>query len=297
MAQRSSRETPCEALLPHASYGVGMPPTPVDPVSALADVRAVLLDLDGVLYVEDEPIAGAAEAVRELRRAGLALRLVTNTTSRPRRMIVERLKRLGFGVAAGDVVTPAALAVRHCLQQDRRRVALVMNEAVKEDFAELDEVATGAEAVIVGDLGSAFGYDVLNRAFRAVMDGAQLVALQKNRFWLTPDGLSLDVGPFVAALEYATGRQAFVVGKPAAGFFATVLDELGVQPTAAVMVGDDVESDIGGALRAGLSGVLVRTGKYREDAVRASGIHPSAVVDSIAGIPALLQTDRRTPAR
>jgi HAD superfamily hydrolase (TIGR01458 family) len=208
-------------------------------------------------------------------------------------MIVERLERLGFDVAAADVVTPAALAVRHCLRADRRRVALVMNESVKEDFAELEEVASGAEAVIVGDLGSAFGYDVLNGAFRAVMDGAELVALQKNRFWLTPDGLSLDVGPFVAALEYATGHEAFVVGKPAAGFFATVLGELGVEPAAAVMIGDDVESDVGGALRAGLAGVLVRTGKYRAGAVRASGVHPTAVVDSIAGVPALLQSVSR----
>ncbi len=268
-----------------------MPSTPGDPDNALAGVRAVLLDLDGVLYVEDEPIAGAVDAVRRLREAGLDLRLVTNTTSRPRRMIVEHLERLGFDIAAGDVVTPAALAVRHCLEADRRRVALVMNDAVKEDFAELEEVAVGTQAVIVGDLGSAFGYDVLNRAFRSVMDGAQLVALQKNRFWLTPDGLSLDVGPFVAALEYATGREAFVFGKPAAGFFATVLGGLGVDPTAAVMVGDDVESDVGGALGAGLAGVLVRTGKYREDAVRASDIHPTAIVDSIVDLPALLRPD------
>ncbi len=268
-----------------------MPPTPADPGNALADLRAVLLDLDGVLYVEDEPVDGAVDAVARLREAGLTLRLVTNTTSRPRRMIVERLERLGFDVRAGDVVTPAALAVRHCLQADRRRVALVMNESVKEDFAELEEVADDAQAVIVGDLGPAFGYDVLNRAFRTVMDGAQLVALQKNRFWLTPDGLSLDVGPFVAALEYATGREALVLGKPSAGFFATVLEELDVEPKAAVMVGDDVESDVGGALGAGLAGVLVRTGKYREDAVRASAIQPTAVVDSIADIPALLGSD------
>ena len=268
-----------------------MPSASADPGNALAGVRAVLLDLDGVLYVEDEPVAGAVDAVAGLREAGLALRLVTNTTSRPRRMIVERLERLGFDVGAGDVVTPAALAVRHCLQADRRRVLLVMNESVKEDFAELEEVAEDPQAVIVGDLGSDFAYDVLNRAFRAVMDGAQLVALQKNRYWLTPDGLSLDVGPFVAALEYATGREALVLGKPSAGFFATVLAELDVEPTAAVMVGDDVESDVGGALGAGLAGVLVRTGKYREDAVRASAIQPTAVVDSIADIPALLGSD------
>ncbi len=273
-----------------------MPPTSGDAVNLPADVRAVLLDLDGVLYVEDEPVAGAVDAVRSLREAGLGLRFVTNTTSRPRRMIAERLERLGFGLATGDVVTPAALAVRHCLQGGRRRVALVMNEEVKEDFTELDEVTTGAQAVIVGDLGSDFGYDVLNHAFRAVMDGAQLVALQKNRSWLTPDGLSLDVGPFVAALEYATDREAFVIGKPAPAFFATVLDELGVEPAAGVMVGDDVESDVGGALRAGLSGVLVRTGKYREDTVRASGIRPTAVVDSIADIPSLLQPDSAASA-
>jgi len=255
---------------------------------ALTDVRAVLLDLDGVLYVEDDPIPGAVDAVRRLHDAGLVVRMVTNTTSKPHREIVERLDRLGFGADAAAVVTPAALAVRHCVAQDARRVMLVMNEAVKEDFTELEETATGVEAVIVGDLGSAFAYDVLNGAFRALIDGAELIALQKNRFWRTPDGLSLDVGPFVAALEYATGREALVVGKPARAFFTSVLDEIDVEPPAAVMVGDDVESDVGGALQAGLAGVLVRTGKYREDAVRASGIEPTAVVDSLADVPALL---------
>jgi HAD superfamily hydrolase (TIGR01458 family) len=144
-----------------------------------------------------------------------------------------------------------------------------MNEDVKRDFAELEETADGAQAVIVGDLGSAFGYDVLNRAFRQVMEGAELIALQKNRYWLRADGLSLDVGPFVAALEYATGQEAYVVGKPTRGFFAQVLDDLGVAPQSAVMVGDDIESDIGGALDAGLQAVLVRTGKFRENRVRA----------------------------
>jgi len=117
---------------------------------------------------------------------------------------------------------------------------------------------------------------------------ADLIALQKNRYWLRADGLSLDVGPFVAAIEYATGREAHVVGKPASGFFDGVLGELGVSAGAAVMVGDDVESDIGGALRAGLAGILVRTGKYREEQVRESGLQPTAVVDSIADVPKLL---------
>ena len=163
-----------------------------------------------------------------------------------------------------------------------------MNDEVKRDFAELEQADERADAVIIGDLGSAFGYDVLNRAFRQVMAGAELVALQKNRYWLTADGLSLDVGPFVAAIEYATGREAFVVGKPSLGFFELVLGDLGVPPASAAMVGDDVESDVGGALRAGLAGILVLTGKHRRGAARAAGVEPTATVDSIRDLPALL---------
>ena len=254
----------------------------------LLHARAVLLDLDGVLYVEDEPIEGALEAVAALRDRGLRLRFVTNTTSRPRRDILARLERLGIPVPERELVTPARLAVEHCLAAARRRALLLMRDEVKADLAGLQEVREGADVVVVGDLGEDFGYRVLNQAFRELLAGAELVALQKNRYWRTPDGLSLDVGPFVAALEYATGRDAVVVGKPASAFFATVLAGLEVGPADAVMVGDDVESDVGGALRAGLAGVLVRTGKYRPEAVAASGVEPTATVDSIADVPTLL---------
>jgi HAD superfamily hydrolase (TIGR01458 family) len=258
---------------------------------AAARIRAsaVLLDLDGVLYVGDEPVAGAHAAVGALRDRGLALRFVTNTTTRSRADTIDKLGRLGFAVGEPEVVTPAALAVAHCRERGHRRVALIMADAVKRDFAGLDEVGAHADAVIVGDLGEGFAYAPLNLAFRLVMDGAELIALQKNRFWMTPDGLSLDAGPFVAALEYATGQDAFVVGKPAAGFFASVLAGLGVGAGEAVMVGDDVESDVGGALAAGLRGVLVRTGKFREDRLRASGVRPTAIVDAIGDVPALLE--------
>ena len=129
---------------------------------------------------------------------------------------------------------------------------------------------------------------MLNRAFGNVMDGAELIALQKNRYWMRPEGLALDVGPFVAALEYATRSDALVVGKPSRDFFATILAGIPAAAQEAVMVGDDVERDIGGALAAGLRGVLVRTGKFRADALVASGVEPTAVVDSIADLPRLL---------
>lgn len=251
---------------------------------------AILLDLDGVLYIGDTPIAGAQAAVEELRKQGLRLRFVTNTTAHSRSETIRKLRCLGFAVAGEEVITPAALAVDHCAERGHRRAALLVAESVREDFAALEEVAgeTGADAVIVGDLGESFGYEPLNRAFRLVMEGAELVALQKNRYWMTPEGLSLDAGAFVAALEYATGREAYVVGKPAAGFFASVLAGLGIAAGDAVMVGDDVESDVGGALRAGLAAILVRTGKYREDHVRSCGIAPTAVVASVADVPGLV---------
>ena len=249
--------------------------------------KAILIDLDGVLYVDDNVIGDAREAIGRLRDLGLGLRFVTNTTARSRDRTLEKLARLGSLVAEHELVTPAALAVKLCHEHGYRRVALIMNEEVKTDFADLEE-DDEAEAVIIGDLGSAFGYDVLNHAFRQIMNGAELIALQKNRYWMRADGLSLDVGPFVAAIEFATGREAYVVGKPARGFFDGVLAGLGVPAGAAAMIGDDVDSDIGGAIGAGLAAILVRTGKYREQQLHESGIQPTAVVNSIADVPRLL---------
>ncbi len=270
------------------------PPTPWD-VDRPA-VHAVLLDLDGVLYVGDRVIPGAVEAVARLRELVPAVRFVTNTTTRSRVTIRRQLGELGFPAGEDELLTPATLAVRHCREHGLHRVALVMNDAVAEDFAELERADEHVDAVIVGDLGEAFAYEPLNRAFRLLMDGAQLIALQRNRFWLTPDGLSLDAGAFVAALEFASAKTATVVGKPSTAFFDAALNSAGASAAEAVMIGDDVESDIAGAQRAGLRGVLVRTGKYREDHVRASGITPDATLGSIAEAPGLLTGDRRRGA-
>jgi HAD superfamily hydrolase (TIGR01458 family) len=249
----------------------------------------LLVDLDGVLYVEDEPIPGAVDAVRDLRASGLRLRFVTNTTSRPRAAIVERLARLGFAAEPAEVLTPAALAVEHCRRRGHRRVALLVREAVKADLAGLEEVAEGpADAVVVGDLGRGFTPDRLDAAFRQLVDGAELVALQRNRCWMTPDGLALDVGAYVAALEYGAACEATVVGKPAPAFFAAALADMGIAAARAAMVGDDVESDVGGAQAAGLAGILVRTGKYRAEAVRRAGVEPDLTLPSIAAIAGAL---------
>jgi len=251
----------------------------------------LLLDIDGVLHVGDEPIAGAIEALGELRAATAGVLLVTNTTSKPRRAIVERLRGMGFDVADDDVITPARMAVRRCRDRGHESVLMMIPDGLREDLADLREAGEDEVpgAVVLGDLGPGFTEATLNAAFRALIGGAELIALQHNRYWRSADGLVLDVGAYSAALEYAAGVEATVVGKPSARFFADALALLGVDAGSALMVGDDVEADVGGALDAGIEAVLVRTGKYREDAVRASGIEPTATIDSIAELRALLR--------
>jgi HAD superfamily hydrolase (TIGR01458 family) len=255
---------------------------------ALEGVEGLLLDLSGVIYVQDEVVPGAAEALERFRAAGVAIRLVTNTTMRPRRSIIERLQRLGIESDPSELLTPATLAASRCAEAGYESVSLVVLDELREDLEGLEQRGDSVDAVVVGDLGEGWDYEVLNRAFRQLMDGAALIALQQNRYWETAKGLSLDAGPFVAALEYATGQEAEVVGKPSPAFFELALGELGVSADRAAMVGDDVEADVGGAMEAGLAGILVRTGKYRVDLVEESGIEPTATVDSIADVPGLV---------
>jgi HAD superfamily hydrolase (TIGR01458 family) len=245
----------------------------------------LLIDIDGVFHVGSDPIDGAREALDAVRARGMPFRLVTNTTSRSRRLVVERLTKMGFDITPAEMLTPAALAVRFCQARGYERVALHVAPALREDLEELGDLSDGdVEAVILGDLGADFTYARLNAIFRQLQEGAELVALQRNRVWQREDGLALDAGPFVVALEYAVGREAIVTGKPSPAFFEAALRELGADAAATAMIGDDIEADIGGALDAGLDGVLVQTGKFREDAVRASGIKPTLVLHSIADL-------------
>jgi len=247
----------------------------------------VLLDIDGVLYVGDEPIAGAHGALRELRHLSGGLRMLTNTTSRSRREVREHLLKLGFDVSLEEVLTPAAMAERYCRERDFGSVTVLVSEGLREDLAALASTPLGAhpDAVILGDLGDGFTPEVMNAIFRAMMDGAQLVALQHNRYWRRADGLALDVGAYAAALEYATGTEAVTVGKPARAFFEAAMADMGLER--GVMIGDDIEADVGGAMVAGLAGILVRTGKYHESALTAR-VTPTAIADSIKDVPSLL---------
>ncbi len=257
--------------------------------SALRPV-ALLLDLDGTLYTGGAPIPGAPALLTRLRSRGVPFRLVTNTTSRSRGMLVERLRGHGFEAQPEEIFTATLAGAAAVRAAGHRVVAPFLPPAALEDLAGL-ELSGGVagtarsrpDVVLLGDLGQGWSYALLQDAFEHLMAGAELVALSRDRYFQQGDALTLDAGPFVAALEYATGRTARVAGKPSPDFYAAALASLGVSGPAA-MVGDDLWSDVEGAQRAGLSGWLVRTGKFREELLRSSGIRPDRILSSVAAL-------------
>lgn len=241
--------------------------------------KGVLLDLGGVVYVGGEALPGAVEAVERLRDAGLGVRFLTNTTRQPRSALRGKLETLGLKARLEEIFMPA-VAARDRLLREGLAAHLLIHPALSEDFAGLPDGEP--RAVVIGDAGRYFTYDTLNAAFRALQQAEAFYALAKNRVFKDEDGeLSLDAGPFVAALEYATGRGATVLGKPSEAFFHGAVESLGCEPDEAVMVGDDVEADAAGARAAGLAGILVRQGKYRDGDETRVDRAPTTVLDDL----------------
>lgn len=249
-------------------------------------MRGILFDLDGVLYDGERPIAGAAETVAWTRREGIPHLFVTNTTSRPRAAIVAKLRKFGIEAAVDAVLSPAMAAATWLARQPRGGVALFTAPALREEFKGLDLVEEDARYVVIGDLGEAWDYRKLNRAFRMLMASPEvrLLALGMTRYWQTESGLSLDVAPFVVALEHASGKRAEVLGKPSREFFLAGASRLGLEPAGVLMVGDDIRADVEGARGAGLRGALVRTGKFREGDL-AGDVRPDLVLATVAELP------------
>jgi HAD superfamily hydrolase (TIGR01458 family) len=265
----------------------------------LVDAGGLLLDIDGTLYVGDEPVPGAPEALRALEARGHVLRYLTNTTRFSRDELAGRLRAMGFPASADQLFTAPVAAAAWLRMQGIRRIAACVPASTLADFRSFELVLDDdvPEAVVVGDLGPEWTFDRINRAFRQLLAGARLVALQRNRYWRTPDGLTIDAGAFVAALEYAAGTEATVVGKPSREFFRLAADSLPPGGGPALVVGDDVETDIAGARAAGLGSILVRTGKFRPEALAVSPVRPDRVVDSVSDLVALLTppAGRRSP--
>ena len=224
-------------------------------------MKALLIDLDGVIYQGEKIIPGAAETIRWMTAEQIPHLFLTNTTSRPRQAIIDMLLSIGADVKEDDVLTPPVAAVQWLRQHATGRVHLVVPEATAGDFQGVDLSSDDNDAivsaVVIGDIGVGWTFEQLNHVFRLLMQdsGPDMVALGMTRYWRADDGLRLDVGPYIKALEYATGKKAIVMGKPSVDFFNTALSILGVDASETVMIGDDIIGDVNGAQKAGVKAV------------------------------------------
>ena len=249
--------------------------------------KALLIDLDGVIYVQENLIPGATEAIRYIQQKNIPHRFVTNTTTHSRRQLTKRLAQVGLEIIPEHLFTAPVAAAQHLKNIHNARCYFYVNPNIVEEFEKLERVDSEPTHVIVGDVGERFNYEMMNRVFFMIQQGADIVALQKNRFWITREGLKLDAGAFIAALEYATGKTARVFGKPSAEFFHHACSSLGVPPGDVTMIGDDLIADIEGAASAGLKTIFVRTGKDQNTSLEERQ-QPDLVLNSIAELPAYL---------
>lgn len=255
-------------------------------------IKGVLFDLDGVLYVGNRPVEGAIVTLNWLREKQLPFRFITNTSTRSTEEVADRLRSMGFAVDSRHIFSAVTATRDYLANHGSPIVHLLVRDSLRTEFAQFPQQQAQPDFVVVGDIGADWDYPLLNQVFNELMGGAKLVAMHMNKYWQTEQGLQMDIGAFVAGLEFVTGQHATVIGKPSTDFFHLAARSMEMEPEQLLMIGDDIENDVGGAQAAGLQGVLVRTGKYRAALARQSEITPNAVIDSIAQLPALLNDAR-----
>jgi HAD superfamily hydrolase (TIGR01458 family) len=253
----------------------------------VGEPRGVLLDIDGVLTVSWEALPGAVETIEWLRRARIPFRLITNTTTHTRRDLAATLGAAGLDVTPDEIVTAVVATASYLRAHHPDAGVFVLSDGeAGEDLGGVDLVdLDAADVVVLGGAGDDFTYATLNRVFRRLVDGAALVGMHRNLYWRTSEGWQLDGGAYIAGLEEASGRAAAICGKPAAAYFEEALRLLDVTADMAVMVGDDLVNDVLGAQAAGMTGVLVRTGKFLPTDLERADAEPDHVLDSIADLP------------
>lgn len=246
--------------------------------------KSFLIDINGVLYVGKEPVDGAPEAIDFLREKKCKFRFISNATRTCRETLCEKLRDFGFDISEDEIFGAPVAAIKYIKNSGKAGCFLLTSGDVYRDFEDERITLTDEKPdfVVVGDAGDNFTFENLNKAFNFLLEGAELIAMEKDRYWRTVNGLELSAGPFVTALEYATGKKAVLVGKPSESFFELALRDMDSEPGKTAVIGDDVFTDIEGAKRFGMRGILVKTGKYRGGIVEKFGIEPDKTLDSIA---------------
>ncbi len=251
-------------------------------------IKGILFDLDGVLYVGSKVIMGAVEAVQRIRASGISCRFVTNTSTLSLHSLRLKINALGFSIPKHELISAPQAVLLYLRRQADPVCRLLLADDVKKDFMAFRQSDTGGDYIVIGDIGAAWTYPLMNEVFNSLMNGAKLIAIHKNRFWQTESGLQMDIGGFIEALEYASGVKAIMIGKPAGEIFQMAVSDMELRPSEVAIIGDDIDADVGGGQHAGLRGILVRTGKYRQNYVEASSIKPDLVLDSVKDLPCVL---------
>lgn len=264
----------------------------------LNQIKGWLIDLDGTLHVGDALLPGASDLVAWLRTAGKSHRFISGTSILSRRRIAERMTALGIEMKPEEIFTASSAVAELLGSFEGMKCYFQVAEDVMEEFEGLEISETNPDYVVIGDIGNRLDYDLLNKAFQLVMGGAELIALRKNRFHRDAKGLKMDSGAFVAALEYASGKQAKIIGKPSRQFFNLAVHDMRVEAGQRwlsadfAVVGDDVEADIKGAADAGLIGILVKTGRHNDSYSEHYGIVPDWTFDSVKELAQKLKSEK-----
>ncbi len=249
------------------------------------EIKGFLIDLDGVIYNDTVPIEGAAQTIQWLDKNRYPYRFITNTTMKSRKTLRKKLADMGIEASESKIFSAAYAAARYVKSKGDVSCFLMLTEDAKREYSGLESDSENVDYVIAGDLGEQITFDILNEAFVRLFNGAELIALQKNRYWLSDRGYTLDAGAFVALLEFAANVESVLIGKPAKPFFETALNDLNLPAGEVLMIGDDIESDIIGASNLGINTCLVKKGKFEEKNYKLSGVKPDFLLNSIAELP------------
>jgi HAD superfamily hydrolase (TIGR01458 family) len=250
----------------------------------LSGIYGLLIDLDGVLYVGETPVEGAQDVLTRLDNKKIPRRFLTNTTTKTASAVVQKLKRLGFDVDERDVFSPITATINFLESLGKPSVNPIVRDSVMSVFKDFPRDDNRPDYVVIGDIGAAWSYPLVNTIFSQLNAGAELIAMHKNKYFQGEEGLQVDIGAFVSGLEYVSGKEAKVIGKPSREFFQLALESLQLSASQVAMIGDDIETDISGGKAVGLQGILVKTGKYRAGCEKNTQFTPDAIIDSFSDL-------------
>lgn len=247
------------------------------------NIKAVFFDLDGTLYFKQKAIEGAIETVDYLKSKGYICRFLTNTDSKKPSHILDRVKNLGFNIELDEIFTPVTASVKFLKCNKEAKIYALVSDNIINEYEEFNIGLENVDYIIIGDCRDKVSYDNLNKAFKLIGENTEILALQKGKYFYDNTGKNLDTGAFVAMMEYATGKSSKVLGKPSESFFNILLQDLNLNPSEVLIIGDDILTDIVGANNIGSMGALVKTGKYI-DQVKLDVGTPDLVLDSVADL-------------